>query len=85
MVVVCALLEHEIIMMIPAVVEPVVEFKLLKKCLRYNGYTGAACAPRLGKITITVQHVPLPLLRSIMLNPGKMEVLPVLPLTMPLQ
>ena len=32
MVVVCALLEHEIIMMIPAVAEPVVEFKLLKKC-----------------------------------------------------
>ena len=33
-VVVCALLEHEIIMMIPAVAVPVVEFKLLKKCLR---------------------------------------------------
>ena len=38
MVVVCALLEHEIIMMIPAVAEPVVEFKLLKKCLRYSAH-----------------------------------------------
>ena len=47
MVVVCALLEHEIIMMIPAVAEPVVEFKLLKKCLRYSGATHA---PVLGKI-----------------------------------
>ena len=49
MVVVCALLEHEIIMMIPAVAEPVVEFQLLKKCLRYSS---PACSPRLGKITI---------------------------------
>ena len=45
MVVVCALLEHEIIMMIPAVAQPVVEFKLLKKCLQYSSAVRA-----LGKV-----------------------------------
>jgi hypothetical protein len=41
---------------------------------------GARRAPGLGKTTITVLPPP----RSILLNPGKTEVLPVLPPTAPL-